>query len=360
MSKDRAGTAPLAAHELSVLLALSRELFQTDDAASTLALAGRTIAEMLRPEAALLILRNGHWILTGFDHLGRASRADTAHPLYGAGVAQLSTLEHPPADSAVQDLAPAAGAPPHARVLSIALPLHAALASLTVAWDDALPEGAADACRRIGRTILELTAAALGKIETRTVLEQQIGQQREHMANAAAAHAVELALRDEAATQMRMLSLTDVLTGLYNRRGFFVQAERIFKVAQRKRARSAVIFADIDGLKRVNDELGHDAGDSLIRDAAQVFRQSFRQADVVSRLGGDEFVAYTLDDERPRAILDRIEANLHAFNLMQERPYPVSVSAGIVSCDPLGGQSLVDYVLLADEQMYGRKRSRLH
>ena len=131
-------------------------------------------------------------------------------------------------------------------------------------------------------------------------------------------------------------------------------------MAQRKRARSAVIFADIDGLKHVNDELGHDAGDALIRDAAQVFRQSFRQADVVSRLGGDEFVAYTLDDDRPHAILERIEANLHAFNLMQERPYRISISAGVVSCDPLGEKALVEYVLLADEQMYARKRSRLH
>ncbi|WP_229440711.1 diguanylate cyclase [Massilia sp. BSC265] len=354
MSKDQAGALPLAASQLSVLLALSRELFQTDDIASTLALAGRTIAEMLQPEAALLILRNGRWVLTGFDHLGRAHDTDTAHSLYPAGMAQLSSLESPDPDSFVEDV------PPDARMLSLAVPVHAALASLTFAWDRALPEEAGDGCRRIDQTILELTAAALGKIETRTILEQQITQHRENMANTAAAHAVELALRDEAATRMRMLSLTDVLTGLYNRRGFFVQAERVFKVAQRKRARSAVIFADIDGLKRVNDELGHDAGDGLIRDAAQVFRQSFRQADVVSRLGGDEFVAYTLDDERPRAILDRIEANLRAFNLMQERPYTVSVSAGVVSCNPLSGQSLVDYVLLADEQMYNRKRSRLH
>jgi diguanylate cyclase (GGDEF)-like protein len=159
---------------------------------------------------------------------------------------------------------------------------------------------------------------------------------------------------------MRTLSLTDVLTGLYNRRGFFVHAEQVFKVAQRKRTKSAVIFADIDGLKRVNDELGHDIGDRLIRDAALVFRQSFRQADVVSRLGGDEFVAFTLDDEQPGVILERIQAHLRAFNLMQERPYAVSISAGVVQCDPWDGRTLSHYVLAADEQMYVQKRSRLH
>lgn len=360
MSKDRAGASPLASSQLSVLLALARELFQTDDTASTLALAGGTIAEMLQPESALLILRRDRWTLTGFDRLGRARESDTTHPLYPAGMAQLATPEHPDADLPAHDVAPPAGTPPDARMLSISVPLHAAMTSLTVAWDHAPSDHARDACRRIGQTILELTAAALGKIDSLTVLEQQLTQQRESMASTAATHAVELALRDEAATEMRMLSLTDVLTGLYNRRGFFLQAERIFKVARRKRAPSAVIFADIDGLKRVNDTLGHDAGDNLIRDAAQVFRQSFRQADVVSRLGGDEFVAYTLDDERPRAILDRIEANLHAFNLMQDKPYAVSISAGIVSCDPLSGQSLSDYLLLADERMYTRKRGRLH
>ena len=347
MSNKAVEASPLAASQLRVLLALSRELFQTDDTGSSLALAGSTLAEMLRPESALLILRNDRWILTGFDRLGKPHEANPEHPLYRVGVAQLSGLDEP-------------AAPFDARMLSLAVPVHAALVSLTVAWDHALPDPERDACGRIGQTILELTAAALGKIETRYVLEQEIAQQRQHIASSAAAHASELARRDEAASEMRMMSLTDVLTGLYNRRGFFVQAERIFKVAQRKRARSAVIFADIDGLKHVNDELGHDAGDALIRDAAQVFRQSFRQADVVSRLGGDEFVAYTLDDDRPHAILERIEANLHAFNLMQERPYRISISAGVVSCDPLGEKALVEYVLLADEQMYARKRSRLH
>jgi diguanylate cyclase (GGDEF)-like protein len=101
-------------------------------------------------------------------------------------------------------------------------------------------------------------------------------------------------------------------------------------------------------------------GDRLIRDAAQVFRASFRHADVVARLGGDEFVAYTLDDEQPGVILQRIQANLNAFNLMQERPYTVSISAGVVQCDSGDGQTLSHYVLLADEQMYAQKRSRLH
>jgi diguanylate cyclase (GGDEF)-like protein len=91
-----------------------------------------------------------------------------------------------------------------------------------------------------------------------------------------------------------------------------------------------------------------------------VFRQSFRQADVVARLGGDEFAAFTLDDEHPEVILERIRANLRAFNLMQERPYSVSISAGVVQCDPNAGQTLSHYLVLADEQILAKKRSRLH
>jgi hypothetical protein len=65
-------------------------------------------------------------------------------------------------------------------------------------------------------------------------------------------------------------------------------------------------------------------------------------------------------DEQPGVILQRIQANLCAFNLMQERPYTVSMSAGIVQCDLSGGQTLSHHVLLTDEQMYAQKRSRMH
>lgn len=130
----------------------------------------------------------------------------------------------------------------------------------------------------------------------------------------------------------RALALTDVLTGLNNRRGFFVQAEHMFKLARRKQAGCAVIYADIDGLKLVNDQLGHAAGDQLIQDAASVLRESLRDSDVLARFGGDEFVAFALDDAHPRVILARLQDNLRAFNLMQDRAYLLAVSAGAVQC----------------------------
>jgi diguanylate cyclase (GGDEF)-like protein len=348
----------LGSARLRVLLTLSRELLQTDEAGSSLGLLGRALVEMIRPDSALLLLRDGDRLdIVAFDSCGVAHPAGTDHPLYQTAIDLMSGVSLD-ADQKLYGNQQCEHV--GTRTLAVAVPAHAAVATLAVAWDHDLKAAELAGCKPTLSCILELAAAALGKIEARSSLERLVGDQREQIANTSLAHTAELARRDWAATEMRMLSLTDVLTGLYNRRGFFLQADQIFKVSQRRRAKSAVIFADVDGLKHVNDELGHDAGDSLIRDAAIVFRQSFRQADVVSRLGGDEFVAYTLDDAQPEVILQRIRANLRAFNLMQERPYTVSLSAGVVQCDPGGGQTLTQYVHLADEQMYAQKRSRLH
>lgn len=357
MEHDPGQAGQLEAAQLRVLLTLSRELLQTDEAGISLRLVGQTLVEIIHPESTLLLLRGYGLDIVEFDSKGLARPAGKDHPLYATGMALLSELDC------------AAGGDLRAnrqckqvglRTLALAVPACAAVAILVATWDQDVDSEERDRYARTMLAILELAAAALGKIEARSTLERLVGIQREQIASTSATHAAELARRDEAVTAMNMLSLTDVLTGLYNRRGFFVQAEHLYKVARRKRTRSAVIFADIDGLKRLNDELGHDSGDSVIRDAARVFSQSFRLVDVVSRLGGDEFVAYTLDDEQPERILDRIQANLDAFNLMGERPYVVSMSAGIVQCDPASEQTLSDYVLLADERMYAQKRSRLH
>lgn len=357
MRKHRVETRQIGPAQLRILLTLARDLLQTDEAQGSLALIGRALAEAVRFDSALLLLRSDRIELVEFDSHGIAHSAGAGHPLYRAAVRMTATT------------AGAAEAQPNGeqqlehgglRTLVLAVPAHAAAVVLAVGWNHDVDTAAQDAYRRTLSYILQLAGAALGKIESHTSLERLLREQRQEIADTSVSHAEELKQRDEAVSEMRMLSLTDVLTGLYNRRGFFLQAEQIYKLARRKRTKSAVIFADIDGLKRVNDELGHEAGDAMIRDAALVFRQSFRHADVVARLGGDEFVAFTLDDERPEVILARIEANLRAFNLMQERPYCVSISAGVVLVDSSAEQTLSYYVLLADEQMYAQKRSRLH
>lgn len=357
MSKHHVEARQLGAGQLRLLLTLSRDLLQTDEAMGSLQLVGLALTEMVQPNAALLLLRGDQLTIVAFDEHGTPYPASADHPLYPTGIHMFSGIQ-PATDGKMRSNQQREHSGP--RTLALAVPAHAAVAVLAVGWDHDLNPAATAAHRQALSYILQLAAAALGKIETHTSLERLVCDQRTEIADTVVAHAAELKRRDAVETEMRLLSLTDVLTGLYNRRGFFLQAEQIYKLARRNRTESAVIFADIDGLKRVNDDLGHEAGDHLIQDAALVFRQSFRHADVVARLGGDEFVAYTLDDEQPAVILARIKANLHAFNLMQDRPYTVSISAGVVQCDASGALPLSHYVLLADEQMYAQKRSRMH
>jgi diguanylate cyclase (GGDEF)-like protein len=82
-----------------------------------------------------------------------------------------------------------------------------------------------------------------------------------------------------------------------------------------------LIFADIDRLKAVNDELGHDAGDRCIQDSARILQDSFRDSDVIARLGGDEFAAFTLGSTQPQVILTRIQENIEGLRQHSSLPY---------------------------------------
>ena len=337
----------LEVRQLRALLTMSRELMQVDKPSTALALAGRAMAELAHIDRALLLVRGEINECIGFDRAGRPGAAGAGHDWYRIALAR---LDSGPDEAAMVD----------ARTMLVGVPTRHTMAVLAAGWtDDAAPQ-TWDARRRLLGTILELCTATLGRISARTALENLVSAQYEQMAGTALTHADELARRDESEGAARALALTDVLTGLSNRRGFFVQAEHLFKLARRKQAGCAVIYADIDGLKLVNDQLGHAAGDQLIQDAASVLRESLRDSDVLARFGGDEFVAFALDDAHPRVILARLQDNLRAFNLMQERTYLLAVSAGAVQCDPGSGTALLDYVQSADREMYLHKRSCLH
>jgi diguanylate cyclase (GGDEF)-like protein/PAS domain S-box-containing protein len=99
----------------------------------------------------------------------------------------------------------------------------------------------------------------------------------------------------EKTAELEALSLRDALTGLANRRGFVELAGLALKVARRERRPCAVVFLDLDGLKPINDQLGHEVGDRAIREAARVLREACRDTDIVARLGGDELALFGLD-----------------------------------------------------------------
>jgi diguanylate cyclase (GGDEF)-like protein len=325
--------------QLRALLTMSRKLMQADEPLAALALAGRAMAELAHVESALLLVRGEVNECIGFDRTGKPHEASRSHDWYRMASAW---LDDSPGDTATVE----------PRTMLVSVPTQRAMAILAAGWtNDATPAAWAGRRRLLG-TILELSVATLGRISARNLLEDLVSTQYEQMADTAQAHADELTRRDESEREMRAFSLTDVLTGLNNRRGFFVQAEHMFKLARRKHGGSTVIYADIDGLKLVNDQLGHATGDQLIRDAAAVIRESLRDSDVLARFGGDEFVAFVLDDAHPRVILARLRDKLQAFNLSRDRAYQLAISAGAVRCDPGSNAALVDYVQSAGREMY--------
>lgn len=158
-------------------------------------------------------------------------------------------------------------------------------------------------------------------------------------------------------TELRQLALVDELTGLRNRRGFVTLAEQALKSSDRSRAPLALIFVDVDGMKTINDGLGHHEGDRALRDVAEVLRMTFRESDILARIGGDEFCALIqiTSGASPVAPVDRVEQNLIKFQTTAGRPYRFSLSVGAIVYDPEKPCSLDELMEQADRQMYRQK-----
>ena len=172
--------------------------------------------------------------------------------------------------------------------------------------------------------------------------------------------ALEQQLRD-AVKEASRLATMDALTGLLNRRGFLTIGRALEEDAHRQDVALTVLTADVDGLKRVNDELGHAAGDDMLRDVATVLSAALRSADVVARLGGDEFGVILMGARAATdaaAAVERIDHDLAAHAALHDRPYPLTVSVGVASGTPGSAFSLYTLLRSADEAMYQQKRRR--
>jgi diguanylate cyclase (GGDEF)-like protein len=164
--------------------------------------------------------------------------------------------------------------------------------------------------------------------------------------------------------ELLQLSTRDELTELYNRRGFFAAAERLARVAERQQSGSGrsfiVVYADMDGLKQINDTFGHAAGDQAIQEAAWVLRHAFRAADTIARLGGDEF-AVLVADAGPECIptlLDRLATAQARKNGEAGRRFRISLSVGAASADASRDVSLDELLAEADAAAYLHKWER--
>lgn len=170
---------------------------------------------------------------------------------------------------------------------------------------------------------------------------------------------VEMAQRQKIEDEVRRLSMTDELTGLHNRRSFFLLADQLMRTARRNEQSCLLIFIDLDGLKKTNDAHGHEAGDLAITATAQVLKEAFRGSDVVARIGGDEFVVLAANVREPAdALTARVHALVDEFNASDRCRYPIALSMGAVGCSPKELKPLGELLASADALMYANKLRR--
>jgi diguanylate cyclase (GGDEF)-like protein len=160
---------------------------------------------------------------------------------------------------------------------------------------------------------------------------------------------------------LRVLAMTDPLTGLYNRRGFLLFAEHQWHLALRKKTSVVLFYMDLDHFKEINDSRGHKEGDRALQEVAALLRECFRKTDPIGRLGGDEFAIAAVDTapHSPVQLKQRIEQTLQRSNRESHRAFQLSLSVGVLNCDDsLKDSSIEDLLARADVLMYEQKSIR--
>jgi len=162
----------------------------------------------------------------------------------------------------------------------------------------------------------------------------------------------DISIRKQAERQLRYLSLHDSLTGLYNRTFF---EEEMVRFGKMRNARVGIMVCDIDGLKLVNDTLGHEVGDCLVQAAADVIRETFRSSDITARIGGDEFaiLVYNAQMEMLYECNSRLQRAIFLHNLSAVK-YNLSISVGFALKEE-NVMLMEDAFKEADSRMYRDK-----
>jgi diguanylate cyclase (GGDEF)-like protein len=164
--------------------------------------------------------------------------------------------------------------------------------------------------------------------------------------------------RDRSAySKMKYYSEYDTLTKVLNRRAGITRLKEMFPINDRRHFLLSVCFVDVNGLKQVNDKLGHKLGDELIVTVADVVKRMIRDNDFIIRMGGDEFLIVfdDLDSVGAETVWERIVDTFEQINDFEHRPYLISVSHGMVSHNNKENTKVDELIKWADEKMYVEK-----
>ncbi|WP_371373950.1 diguanylate cyclase domain-containing protein [Sporomusa aerivorans] len=171
--------------------------------------------------------------------------------------------------------------------------------------------------------------------------------------------AFDITEHDQREKELTSYANTDSLTGVLNRRTGLDALRRMLQIAVQDKTPMCVCYADMNGLKKINDTYGHQEGDAAIMTVANTIIETIRQSDIVCRLGGDEFlmVLGNCTAQSARRVREEIGRRLAAYGQMRGKPYFVSASIGICEYNPVLDETCCAEELLAraDRDMYQEK-----
>lgn len=160
--------------------------------------------------------------------------------------------------------------------------------------------------------------------------------------------------------ELKRLAHYDTLTGAYNRGYGLELLQRQLKLSKRDKSPLLLAYSDLDNLKDINDEFGHDEGDRAMAQVAKLFKSILREVDIITRMGGDEFLLIFLDsslNEIP-IIRKRLSKELARLNRISKKPYKIGFSTGFSNYDPANPQSMDELIRIADQKMYEEKKRK--
>lgn len=165
-------------------------------------------------------------------------------------------------------------------------------------------------------------------------------------------------MQKESESKLEALSQTDELTHLLNRRGFFNLSHDKYVFSSAAKQNGVLFYADMDGLKTINDTYGHTEGDHAIIAMSKILRSAFCQHAIIGRIGGDEFIILCTNQEATyiKEIVDKVNLLCKVYNRTSNKPYELNISIGGIFYNYDDPQSLEQLILRSDKLLYEEKR----